>query len=172
MRKALDNETTGRVRACAVFDLDGTLARHYHRRKYLLQDNPNWKSFFEAANFDPLIETVASVFHMVRMSVPIIICTARPEKYREITERWLARKGLFVEQIYMREHDGDVSDVEVKREMIKKIREDEWEPVFIVEDRDDVAEMWREEGFLCLQCARTDFKGFQNLGSWDFSDLE
>ncbi len=171
MRKALGSETTESVRPCAIFDLDGTLALHYHRRDYLLHETTNWKAFFEAAIFDKVNETVATLFQIVRLSVPIVICTGRPEKYRDLTERWLARKGLFIDQMYMRpEHfDGHTSDAEVKREMLQALREEGWEPLFAVEDRSDVTAMWREEGILCLQCDKIDFK---TTTTWSLSDLE
>ena len=165
-------KTEDRVRPVAIFDLDGTLAQYSHRRGYLVSDNPDWKSFFEAAHFDPLAESVAALFHMVRMSVPIIVCTGRPEKYRDLTERWLARKGLFVDQVYMRslEDDGYKSDATVKRELLQKIREDGWEPMFVFEDRDDVTEMWREEGITCFQLKPPSKLNIKK--PWKLADLE
>ncbi len=46
-------------------------------------------------------------------------------------------------------------DVIVKREMLAGI--DETKVLFVVEDRNRVVEMWREEGLVCLQCAPGEF---------------
>ena len=39
----------------AVFDVDGTLMDINHRRKYVLGDKKDWKSFFDYMEFDTII---------------------------------------------------------------------------------------------------------------------
>ena len=68
---------------------------------------------------------------------------------------WLAREGVRYHELRLR-RDGDRrSDTVAKREMVADL--DRGHVLFIVEDRTSVVDMWRAEGFVCLQCAPGDF---------------
>tara|TARA_R100000152_G_C6778259_1_gene208785 strand:- start:1020 stop:1460 length:441 start_codon:yes stop_codon:yes gene_type:complete len=53
--------------------------------------------------------------------------------------------------LFMRSEGDRRDDVTVKREMFKKIGLTPDNVVAVLDDRQGVVDMWREEGFLCLQ---------------------
>ena len=81
----------------------------------------------------------------------VVILPAREEWLRGTTAASLAKHGIQWAQMYMRK-DGDFrQDARVKLEFLTNIR-DEFEDIFLVlDDRDSVVEMWREQGLTCLQ---------------------
>ena len=48
-------------------------------------------------------------------------------------------------------------DVEIKKEMLDRIRKGGFRPCIAIDDRDCVVAMWRAEGLTCLQVAPGDF---------------
>lgn len=156
---------------CVIFDLDGTLADLSHRLHHIQNKPKNWPAFFDAMAEDSLIPSVAWLFRAVRNSrVPVgspmpqdqespvaIICSGRPDNYRELTQRWLFAHCLAPYALYMRSEGDYRADDIVKRELLAKIREDGFDPLLVVDDRDRVVNMWRDEGLTCLQCAPGDF---------------
>lgn len=156
---------------CVIFDLDGTLADCSHRRHHVEKRPKDWKAFYGGMADDVPNEAVAWLFRAIRNTrAPVgspmpkdaqflvpIICTGRPDNYKDITWDWLLHYCLVPHSLYMRqEGDYRVDDV-VKRELLNRIMNDHYDPLFVVEDRDRVVAMWREEGLTCLQCAPGDF---------------
>ena len=87
--------------------------------------------------------------------VRVVLCSGRPERYRNDTVTWLAREGVRYDEIRLRADGDRRSDTIAKREMLAGI--DRTRVLFIVEDRNSVVQMWRAEGFVCLQCAPGEF---------------
>lgn len=141
----------------AIFDLDGTLADCIHRLHYIKNGNHNWDKFFEEMDKDPVIDEVLSV--LVSLSNDnwnIIICTGRPEKYRNITEAWLNKYGIVPHKLYMRPDNDTRPDHIIKKELLQQIYKDGFNPIIVFDDRQSVVDMWRENGLKCLQCAPSD----------------
>lgn len=137
-------------------DIDGTLADVTHRRHFL--DNGDWKSFFEAMVDDPCILPVAEILEgMHRFDYEIILCSGRPEDYREQTENWLRENGIWYDELHMRPSGDFRSDVIIKREMLHSFRKRDLDIFFVLDDRRSVVDFWRSEGLICLQCAPGDF---------------
>ena len=76
-----------------VFDLDGTLANDTHRRNLILRDvdNPkDYEAYHSQCAYDEPNHPVVEVARMVlERGHDVEIWTARPEKYRPETDRWL-----------------------------------------------------------------------------------
>lgn len=81
-----------------IFDIDGTLADITHRRKFLKNVKPDWKSFNQNMGEDII-------------NYPIV------ELYQTLWNKIL----------------------------------------FVVDDRDQTVNMWRNNGITCLQCDKGDF---------------
>lgn len=152
-----------------IFDIDGTLADVEHRKHHL----PNWDRFFAEMHNDPLIHPIgwladklihASLFEDADKNQPdfkVIVVTARPEQYKEVTEKWLERNlrwYAYIDRIYMRTEDDFRRDSVVKAEILQKIMDDGYEPFLVVDDRPEVVEMWRSFGITTLQCATDEIK--------------
>lgn len=127
-----------------VSDLDGTIANCEHRLKYAKGPEKNWDKFFQGIPQDtPRKEVVSqvlgrsqTVFH------PLILVSARPEKYRYLTEEWLAKYDIPFDCLIMR-GDGDKrDDTIVKQEIYDKYLKRY--PIDVVfDDRPKVVRMWR-----------------------------
>lgn len=76
-----------------VFDLDGTLANDTHRRNLIVRDvdNPkDYEAYHSRCAYDEPNHPVVEVARMVlERGHDVEIWTARPEKYRPETDRWL-----------------------------------------------------------------------------------
>lgn len=139
-----------------VFDIDGTLADVSERVHHVRRKPKNWTAFFAGIAQDKAIRSMVRLCNLLHdAGVRIVLCSGRPERYRPQTAAWLAREGVRYDELRLR-RDGDRrSDTIAKREMVADLDRDH--VLFIVEDRSSVVEMWRAEGFVCLQCAPGEF---------------
>ncbi len=132
-----------------ICDLDGTLAHIEHR-------NP-----FDASNCekDALNGAVADVVKsMKQKGVKVILFSGRMDEYRVQTERWLSKHEIEYDLLEMRK-TGDVrKDSIVKYEMYNEHVKDKYNIHFVLDDRNQVVEMWRNQlGLKCFQVAWGDF---------------
>lgn len=141
-----------------LFDIDGTVADLRHRLHYIEGDKKNYDKFFEALDKDTVYQDALELFRILRAYYPIIFCTGRMNTYRDSTYKWLIESGFAnfagypdFEGLYMRPEGDTRPDYIVKKELLSKIRSDGYEPWLVVEDRQTVVDMWREEGLTCLQ---------------------
>lgn len=141
-----------------IFDIDGTLADCEHRRHHVANKPKNWTAFYEAMDDDvpnmPVV-VVARVFNTAGWK--IICVSGRPSNYHKRTQAWLQEHGIPCWDLYLREEGDHRPDHVVKREKLVLIRTVHGEPLFAVDDRQQVVDMWRSEGITCLQCAPGDF---------------
>jgi phosphoglycolate phosphatase-like HAD superfamily hydrolase len=139
-----------------VFDIDGTLADVSERVHHVRRKPKDWRAFFAGMAQDKAIRSMVRLCNLLHdAGVRIVLCSGRPERYRRQTVAWLEHEGVRYDELRLR-HDGDRrSDTIAKRELLADL--DPERVLFIVEDRSAVVEMWRERGFVCLQCAPGDF---------------
>lgn len=141
-----------------IFDMDGTLSDCEHRRHWVSGKKKDFDSFYDEMGNDRKNPVVAGLCNMYFLhDWHIVICTGRPEAYREITEQWLKAHGVFYHELLMRpdERRHDPDD-EVKQDMlseIKKVRH----VMCAFDDRKQVVDMWRRNGVTCLQVADGNF---------------
>ena len=130
---------------CVICDIDGTLALHNGRGPYE----------FERAGEDAVNESVAK---FLSGQDRVIFVTGREEKWRELTEKWLDEKIIFVNRwsinwlhLYMRS-TGDVrKDFVVKKEIYEAHIKGKYSVVTVLDDRDQTVAFWRSEGLPCWQ---------------------
>lgn len=148
-----------------IFDIDGTLANCDHRLHHLDAEVKDWESFFAAQCDDAPIEAIVWLNMMMDYcatdmhwedgpnAFQILIVTARPEQYRDVTQVWLSQHSIACKTLYMRK-DGDYRpDNVVKAEILEQILADGYDPQLVIDDRPQVVEMWRSFGITTLQCA-------------------
>ena len=127
-----------------VVDLDGTLA--------LLGDrNPYDTARCEGDILNPVVAGIIS--HHDR----VILCSGREDHFRPETERWLAKHRIRYDALLMRSAGDSRKDAIVKRELFDTHIRNRFNVAFVLDDRNQVVELWRSLGLVCLQVAPGDF---------------
>lgn len=135
-----------------IFDLDGTLADIRHRVHFVRDGARDYDAFFAACVDDVLYEHVAKTFiaHFKAGHV-VEIWSARSDKVRVETERWLSQNGIHPQFLTHMRADGDMTeDAALKRSWLHELHPDDW-PSIVYDDRQRVVDMWRAEGIPCFQ---------------------
>lgn len=133
-----------------LVDIDGTVARMGDRSPY------DWHRVGEDQPIRPILDLV----QVLRENYDHIVwLSGRDESCREQTERWLEeRAGRDAgEPLYMRPAGDKRRDSVVKGELFDKHVRHAYDVRLVLDDRDQVVEMWRSMGLTCLQVAKGDF---------------
>lgn len=136
-----------------IFDLDGTLADINHRLHFVQNGNKDWDGFYKACLGDtpklPIVELAAMCDDAGH---EIIISSGRSENVRAETEAWLAQHGILYGTLLMRPDACFVPDQALKKAWLDQGLLGAIEDIlFVVEDRDRMVKMWRDQGLTCLQ---------------------
>lgn len=142
-----------------IVDIDGTLADVEHRVHHVRKTQKDWSAFNQAMGEDQLNIWCAKLIEaMQKAGYAILFVTGRDDDYREKTEAWMQQHGIYFDKLFMRTAVDFRSDSEVKKEIYLKEIKNNWDVLFVVDDRLSVVKMWREElGLVCLQCDWGDF---------------
>lgn len=128
-----------------MVDIDGTLAHMNGRRSPF-----DW----EAVGQDDVDDVIADITnHYDR----VIIMSGRNSVCRAETKSWLDKHGIKYEKLVMRPAGDNRPDEAVKLELYRQHVEPYYEIAFVLDDRNKVVKMWRENGLKCLQVAEGDF---------------
>ena len=135
-----------------ICDIDGTIANIEHRLHHIMGKPPDWPTFFAAAMGDSPKPEVIHVFHALQDSGLLgIIVTGRPEDNRELTVSWLARHHVEYSGLFMRPEGDHRPDLVIKSEILDYILANGFMPRVVLDDRNQVVDMWRSRGLTCLQ---------------------
>jgi predicted kinase len=127
-----------------IVDLDGTYAIMAHRGPY---DTARCET-------DVVNEVVRSI---ASQHGNVLLMSGRSEEFRPHTERWLDANNIAYTALHMRAENDMRKDAIVKRELFDTHVAGVWNVAFVLDDRDQVVEMWRSLGLTCLQVAPGDF---------------
>tara|TARA_R110002126_G_scaffold56253_1_gene150498 strand:- start:85 stop:522 length:438 start_codon:yes stop_codon:yes gene_type:complete len=140
-----------------ISDLDGTIALDKHREHFILRDERDWDAYYEACDLDvPNYAVIRTIRSFYNDGYFITIFTGRSDAVREKTIKWLKQYDVPYDTLVMRESGDTTSDYILKkgwwenypgRETIR----------LVLEDRQRVVDMWRENGVPCFQVAPGDF---------------
>lgn len=133
-----------------IVDIDGTIADNMHRQSVLEAEPKNWDAFFMECHLDLPIEPIVEIVQILEKHHTVLIVTGRSEKYRELTKLWLQKHKIIYDELYMRPENDYRPDHEIKEEILLKIRET-YDPILAIDDRQQVVDMWRRNGLICLQ---------------------
>lgn len=126
-----------------ICDLDGTLC--------LL----NGRNPFDTAKCEnDLINE--PVYNIIKNKKAIFI-TGRDEKYRKQTESFLKKYSINYEYLFMREDNNKEKDFLFKERIYNDNIKNKFNVEFILEDRNQVVQMWRKLGLTVFQVADGDF---------------
>jgi predicted secreted acid phosphatase len=142
-----------------IMDIDGTLANITHRRAYVQLRPKNWPAFNRAMVKDTIYPDILWMYNVLKNQedTMMFFASGRGEENRDITVKWLADIGVEYRHLYMRPAHDHRQDNIIKFEILEQIRHEYGEPFMVFDDRDQVVNMWRENGVRCMQVAPGDF---------------
>lgn len=140
---------------CIIVDIDGTIAHSTGRNMY---DRSR-------VNEDAVDETVVELVHKyaqhnIMDEMPesyIVIVSGRDSVCRPETEEWLRQHNIPYHELYMRPEGDERKDSIVKQEIYEQYIKERYNVKFILDDRNQVVDMWRSLGLKVLQVAEGDF---------------
>jgi predicted kinase len=129
-------------------DIDGTISDTAHRLHFVNKMPKDWNGFFGAMADDPVRDDVRKkLIEHYNEGRTIIFLSARPEKYRDVTLKWLHDNMLtFAWTLVMRPSGDGRPDTETKRDMFEKHFKDKDAVHAIYDDRPSVIRLWKELG--------------------------
>ena len=163
-----------------ICDLDGTLANCEHRVHHVQSAKQggkpkNWDAFYAGVKDD---EANYPVLNLLRTYIDwafgyqagyattsdwfdyhLIFCSGRPERCRADTDWWLQEVCEFDHTeytLYMRKDGDHRQDYIVKQEILDE-HIDKERVLFVLDDRQQVVDMWRRNGLTCFQVAEGNF---------------
>jgi len=132
-----------------IVDIDGTVAHSLDRE---------WHEFDKVMSDTPDHIVIGIVSNLVMFeNFEIIFVTGRSEDCRAVTEEWLEAHCPPYRKLLMRASKDYRADSIVKRELYEAHIKDHFHVYCVFDDRNQVVEMWREEGLKCFQVAVGDF---------------
>ena len=127
-----------------IVDMDGTLVDVSPVRHYVTGDNRDFRSFHEASRFcPPRDDVMAMLRHPVVASRAVVIVTARDSRFERVTRDWLRNHDVRFDALFMRSWGDTRRDTIVKDEIHQRIVDAGFRPVFAIDDRQDIADVWR-----------------------------
>lgn len=131
-----------------VVDIDGTLAIMGDRSPY---DH-------DRVDEDGINESVRNIVHALSGAGDlIIVASGRSESGRAKTEAWLRHHSVGYDTLVMRPENDSRKDAIVKRELFYAHIAPHYNVQGVLDDRNQVVEMWRGLGLFCAQVAPGDF---------------
>lgn len=131
-----------------ICDIDGTLA--------LFEGDPYDRDF----STDKLNEPICDILTQYSRSFfppRIILFSGRKGEHMAETKDWLYRHAVPYNELYMISPGDTRKDTIVKREMYEAHVRGKYNVLFVLDDRNQVVQQWRELGLTCLQVAPGDF---------------
>ena len=145
-----------------IFDLDGTLANIDDRRKISTKPNGklDWDVFFDPDNIQldkPNVPVVKMAQLFAQDGFNIVIFSGRSDKTKHTTRSWLTHNKVPFHKLVMRDAKRHfMPDNELKKQFLDDhVNIDD---IFlVVDDRQQVVDMWRSLGLNVFQVAPGDF---------------
>lgn len=135
-------------------DIDNTLSNASHREHHMdkTKGKTNWKAFFEQMHLDPLHADIAEILKVFKNSgYSIVLCSGRPEDYRQVTIDWLEKHKVIYDDLFMRQKKDNRSDTIVKEMLYLYDIQTQYDILFALDDRNCVVEKLRSIGVRVLQ---------------------
>lgn len=137
-----------------IVDIDGTLAHMTGRSPY----------DYSRVGEDTVDEVVRElVVRECKAGTIIILCSGRDSSCRQATQLWLRDNGVPWDRLLMRpegakdEHGNKTPDWIVKADLFDEHVRDRYNVKYVLDDRQQVVDMWRALGLKCLQVAEGQF---------------
>ena len=120
----------------AIFDIDDTL---------IGKDDDEEDDFIESAR--SLLKNMQEEDDTIT-----VLLTARAEEVRQQTIEKLEESDIDFDRLYMRPEDSfGIKDEDFKENVLNKLRDEGLQISFAVDDKNFVADMWRDNNVTCLK---------------------
>lgn len=151
------------VQLAIIVDLDGTMALMGDRGPF------EWDRVGDDKPNKAVVQLVQWVFDYSKLAyeyatpascpdgLKVIFMSGRSAVCRAETERWLAGEGFWDFELFMRPEGDNRKDSEIKLELFNAHVRDKYNVQFVLDDRNQVVQLWRNLGLTCLQVADGDF---------------
>lgn len=140
--------TPGKPKAF-LYDLDGTV---YH----MADKRGPYDHNVDVDDPDPVV--ISIVRALTYAGLTAIAMSGRKTATRQTTIDCLNRDNVPFDELFMRADGDDRKDNIIKAELFDAHVRDNYDVLFVLDDRDQVVKMWREDlGIKCLQVAPGDF---------------
>jgi len=144
-----------------IFDLDGTLALIDSRREISIGDDDkmDWDTFFDPKMIsldDPNQPVIDMANILSKQGYTIYILSGRSDVTYQATIDWLNKHDVQFDVLTMRPQNHlYMKDSDLKQMWLDSIGKDNVAMVF--DDRNQVVDMWRQNGLTTFQVADGDF---------------
>lgn len=144
-----------------ICDIDGTIAMFKGngpngedlRKPFYVEDDE-----CHHYSVDKVNEVVLEIVQRFASTHYIIFCSGRTDNNRQVTQDWLdTHTDLPTYSLYMRAKGDFRRDDVVKEEIYRTYIEPFCDILFCIDDRNQIVEMWRRIGLICLQVAEGNF---------------
>lgn len=131
-----------------IVDVDGTLALRGDRSPY------DWSK----VGLDTVNEPIADIVRAYDLrSVFVLVVSGRDGSCVNATGAWLRRYDIPFDRLFMRPAGNTEKDSIIKKRIFDDMIRDKFDVLFVLDDRNQVVEMWRSLGLVCLQVAPGNF---------------
>ena len=130
-----------------ICDIDGTLAHMKDRGPY------DWSRVGE----DEVDSIIKNLLKILKEKYVIILVSGRDGCCMDETKQWLEDNGIQYDQLLMRGNGDNSPDIIIKKAIFDVYIKDNYNIEFVLDDRNQVVEMWRSLGLKCLQVQEGDF---------------
>lgn len=134
------------LRRAIICDIDGTLAHMGERSPY------DWHRVREDTTDQVVIEVLRRFDDH-----EVILVSGRDAICRRETVDWLKENRIPFHHLFMRPERDSRKDVEIKQEIYDNEIKGKFSVTLVLDDRNQVVKMWRDNGLKCLQVAEGDF---------------
>lgn len=132
-----------------ICDIDGTLAH---------MDGKRTPYEYDKVGEDSVDETIRYIVNVYDAAgFVVLLVSGREASCFDRTVEWLDCNDVAFDDIFLRKTGDYRKDSIIKKELYETHIKDEYEILFVLDDRDQVVEMWRGEGLKCLQVQEGDF---------------
>lgn len=130
-----------------ITDIDGTLAHMEDFRKF---------SEWDKVGLDSIDNVIKGIVQLETASgTQNFITSGRDEECASVTAFWLHEHEVPYTELLMRKHRDPRPDVEVKFELFMKHIFGKVYVKYVLDDRQQVVDLWRKMGITCLQVAQS-----------------
>lgn len=147
MNMAMQYNLIKGMKKIIVCDIDGTVADGQHRVHHVSGDKKDWDKYFSLMHLDtPRHDVITDVLaDQLETGSHVILVSARPEKYRDVTVEWLQKNGVPHTHLLMRPDGDSREDSIIKKNIYDKYLK-HYDIVKVFDDRPRVIRMWQSLG--------------------------